>query len=81
MKKKVNWKATIEGQVSVEAETNEQAAEMVKGLIGASLSIAVVLYPVNTKIDMQVVSDNGLVAASGPIQEVPRNRAERRHPG
>lgn len=78
MKKQVDFQVIITGRLTVEAETNEEAAEMVKGLIGASVSTAVSIHPVNTKIDLKISNISGLVPANGPI---PMNRAKRRAQG
>ncbi len=76
--KQVDFQVTITGKLMVDAETTDEAAEMVKGLIGASISTAVAIHPVNTKIDIKVSSISGLVAANGPV---PINRAQRRAQG
>ena len=73
--KQVDFQVTITGRLTVEAETTEEAAEMAKGLVGASVSTAVAIHPVNTKVDMQVKALTGLVAANG---QIPMNRAQRR---
>ncbi len=76
--KQVDFQVILTGRLIVDAETTEEAAEMVKGLVGASVSTAIAIHPVNTKIDMQVSSVTGLVTANGPV---PINRAQRRAAG
>lgn len=78
MEKQVDFQVTITGRLTVKAETTEAAAEMVKGLVGASVSTAVAIHPVNTKIDMKVKALSGLVAANGPV---PINRTQKRAQG
>lgn len=76
--KQVDFQVLISGKLNVEAETDEQATLVVKEVLGTSISTAVRLHPVNTKIDMQVKSLSGLVASNGPV---PINRAGRRAAG